>query len=192
MGRKRGKNAWIAAVLIVVSLVNGVPASAASETETEYIVKYKESAAWLMEDDSVPFEVVSEEEMEHLKRSDLLEWYEPDDTAVLMDSPYFESEQWNLDVINAEEVFAKGFLGQGIRVGVLDSGVNPHGDFGARLLSGCNYIERADDPSDTADSLGHGTAVAGLIAGAGDHGYIGTAPAAELKDCVSHSSCYPA
>ena len=55
MGLKRRKIAWIVAVLIVVSLVNGVPASAASETETEYIVKYKESAAWLMEDDSVPF-----------------------------------------------------------------------------------------------------------------------------------------
>ena len=45
MGLNHRKIAWIMAVFITVSLVNGVPASAASETETEYIVKYKESAA---------------------------------------------------------------------------------------------------------------------------------------------------
>ena len=180
MGLDHRMIAWIMAVFITVSLVNGVPASAASETETGYIVKYKESAAWLMEDDSVPFEVVSEEEMERLKRSDLLEWYEPDGEAILMDSAYYESSQWNLDVINAEGVFAKEFLGQSVRVGVLDSGVNPHEDFGARLLPGHNYIENAADSSETADLFGHGTAVAGLIAGASEHGYIGTAPGAEL------------
>ena len=70
MGLKRRKIAWIMAVFITVSLVNGVPASAASETETEYIVKYKESAAWLMEDDSVPFDVVTEAEMKPLKDFD--------------------------------------------------------------------------------------------------------------------------
>ena len=67
-----------------------------------------------------------------------------------------------------------------IRVGVIDSGVNPHPDLGDRLLTGRNYMEDAEDPDDTADEYGHGTGVAGLIAGAGDHGYIGTAPEAEL------------
>ena len=63
---------------------------------------------------------------------------------------------------------------------MLDSGINPHEDFGARLLPGHNYVENAAGETDTSDVLGHGTGVAGLIAGAGAHGYIGTAPAAEL------------
>lgn len=93
---------------------------------------------------------------------------------------YDESEQWNLSLIGADAAFALGCLGQGVRVGVLDSGINPHEDFGVRLLPGHNYMEGAKDEADTTDRLGHGTAVAGLIAGAGEHGYIGVAPAAEL------------
>lgn len=83
-------------------------------------------------------------------------------------------------MIGADEAFARENLGQGVRVGVLDSGINPHEDFGARLLPGYNYMEGAEDPADTSDVFGHGTIVAGLIAGAREHGYIGTAPAAEL------------
>ena len=93
---------------------------------------------------------------------------------------HYENEQWNLDMIHAEGAFAKGALGQGIRVGVLDSGINPHADFGDRLLPGHNYMEDAADENDTSDSLGHGTGVAGLIAGANERGYIGTAPGAML------------
>jgi len=92
----------------------------------------------------------------------------------------YESEQWNLTMINAEGAFAKEALGQGIRVGVLDSGINPHADFGERLLPGHNYMEDAVDENDTSDSLGHGTGVAGLIAGANERGCIGTAPGAML------------
>ena len=93
---------------------------------------------------------------------------------------HYESEQWNLDMIHAEGAFAKEAIGQGVRVGVLDSGINPHAGFGERLLPGHNYIEDATDENDTSDNLGHGTAVAGLIAGANERGYIGTAPGAML------------
>lgn len=93
---------------------------------------------------------------------------------------HYESEQWNLSMIHADGAFARGALGQGVRVGVLDSGINPHDGFGDRLLPGHNYMEDADDENDTSDSLGHGTAVAGLIAGANERGYIGTAPGAML------------
>lgn len=99
---------------------------------------------------------------------------------VIAAGTFFESEQWNLKVIGAEAAFAQGALGQGIRVGVLDSGVN-HGDvFGARLLPGHNYIEGAADETDTSDRFGHGTGVAALIAGAVESGYIGVAPGAEI------------
>lgn len=168
------------AVLLIAVSVSAVPVWAAGETGTEYIVKYKESAAWLMGDDSVPFDVVSEGTMNQMRFFGLLEWYEPDGVGELLDSSYYESYQWNLDVVQAEGSFQGNHLGRGVRVGVIDSGVNPHPDLGDRLLTGRNYMEDAEDPDDTADEYGHGTGVAGLIAGAGDHGYIGTAPEAEL------------
>ena len=168
------------AVLLIAVGVNAVPVWAAGETGTEYIVKYKQSAAWLMGDDRVPFDVVSEGTMNQMRFFGLLEWYEPDGVGELLDSSYYESYQWNLDVVQAEGSFQGNHLGRGVRVGVIDSGVNPHPDLGDRLLTGRNYMEDAEDPDDTADEYGHGTGVAGLIAGAGDHGYIGTAPEAEL------------
>ena len=168
------------AVLLIAVSVNAVPVCAAGETGTEYIVKYKQSAAWLMGDDGVPFDVVSEGTMNQMRFFGLLEWYEPDGVGELLDSSYYESYQWNLDVVQAEGSFQGNHLGRGVRVGVIDSGVNPHPDLGDRLLTGRNYMEDAEDPDDTADEYGHGTGVAGLIAGAGDHGYIGTAPEAEL------------
>ncbi len=83
-------------------------------------------------------------------------------------------------MIGAPTAFDRNAAGQGIRVGVIDSGVNPHPDFGSRLLPGHNYIENTKNPDDTADTFGHGTRVAGLIAGAGEHDCIGAAPMAEI------------
>ena len=122
-------------------------------------------------------------------RAGRLEWAERDGEAILLEpegdaellgtlSPYYADKQWNLDMIGADAAFRQGFLGQGIRVGVLDSGVNPHPAFGDRLLAGHNYVQDANDPEDTTDTFGHGTRVAGLIAARTEEGYIGTAPQA--------------
>ena len=83
-------------------------------------------------------------------------------------------------MIGAEALHARGWLGQGVRIGIIDSGVNPHPAFGERLLPGHNYVTDAPDPDNTADSYGHGTRVAGLAAGAGDKGYYDVAPLAEI------------
>ena len=158
------------------------------ETEREYIVRIRGSES--------PFELVNGEELDDLIRDGALLWYEEDASLELFDvggsaadesgaeggdgSVYYGSELWNLAMIGAEGAFDCGFAGQGIRVGVLDSGVNPHPDFGNRLLPGQNYTDGAQDPDDTSDEFGHGTKVAGLIAGAGESGCIGCAPMAEI------------
>ena len=177
----------LAALVAAGVLFASVPAIAADGGGGDYIVKYKADAAQLLADSSVPFDVVSRSEALRLDRAGLLEWYEPDGVGYLLEDPaeqtdsgYYESHQWNLDLIGAEEAFQRGCLGQGVRVGIVDSGVNPHQDLSERLLPGHNYVENARDETETADQYGHGTAVAGLIAGAGEHGYIGVAPAAEL------------
>ena len=77
-----------------------------------------------------------------------------------------EDAKWNLAMIGADSAFAQGYRGRGARVGVIDSGVNPHPAFSDRLVEGHNYIADAADPDDTTDEYGHGTRVAGLIAAA--------------------------
>jgi subtilisin family serine protease len=186
--KKTGKllrRALLAALLAAACLISALPVLAADDTEGDYIVKYKKGVLRLMEDDGVPFDVVSKEEALRLAEAGLLEWYEPDGEGFLLDEPstgsaYYESYQWNLDLIRAEDAFRRDCIGQGVRIGVIDSGVNPHPDLADRLLPGRNCIEGARNETDTADNYDHGTAVAGLIAGAGDRGYIGVAPAAEL------------
>ena len=169
----------LAAAALMAVLLTLSPDGAAGAAGPDYIVKYKASCAWLMED-GAPFEVVSETEMKRLRALGVLEWYEPDGEAILMDDLFDADLQWNLGLINAQAAFERGCLGRGVRVGVLDSGVNPHPDFENRLLAGRNYINDARDPDNTADSYGHGTRVAGMIAAVGETGYVGVAPGAEL------------
>lgn len=180
-GRRASQRAF-AALLLIALLCALCPSRTQSAEETEYIVKLRGPS-------DAPFTVVGEGEMRRLMRSGRLEWAEPDGEAILLGpeaevelqgtlSPYYADEQWNLDMIGADAAFRQGFLGQGIRVGVLDSGVNPHPAFGDRLLAGHNYVQDAEDTEDTSDVYGHGTRIAGLIAGRTEEGYIGTAPQA--------------
>ncbi len=163
---------FLAAVLLLPSFAAGAE-DGGGET---YIVKYREAP------DGAAVHTVSARELAALLREDALVWYAPDGDARLLGeaSPYYADTQWNLAMIGADAAFRENFLGQGVRVGVLDSGVNPHPDFGERLLAGRNYIEGAEDDAATSDRYGHGTSVAGLIAAANDDGYIGVAPGAEI------------
>ena len=180
-GRRASRRAFAALLLIALLCALSLSRTQSAE-ETEYIVKLREPS-------DVPFALVGEREMRRLLRADRLEWAEPDGEAILLEpeaeaellgtlSPYYADEQWNLNMIGADAAFRQGFLGQGVRVGVLDSGVNPHPAFGDRLLAGHNYVQDAEDPEDTSDGYGHGTRIAGLIAAQTEEGYIGTAPQA--------------
>lgn len=167
----------LAACLLSCARSDGGGGGSAVEAAS-YIVRLREGSA--------PFEVVSGEELAQLIRADALLWYEEDAELELFDggessgSFYYGESQWNLAMIGADAAYDCGFAGQGICVGVLDSGVNPHPDFGNRLLPGRNYMDDAEDPEDVSDTFGHGTRVAGLIAGAGESGCVGAAPLAEI------------
>ena len=188
--RKRGKRLFcflLAWSLLLSLLPWSGPVRAEAEEEARYIVKYR---AWAeLPEEGLPFEVVTASELRPLLEADLLEYYEEDAEALLLEggdparTGYLfageAEEAWNLYMVGADTAFRLGYLGQGVRVGVIDSGINPHPAFGDRLLPGSNYVE-GEDPEDTRDAVDHGTRVAGLIGGSGDGGYIGAAPAAEL------------
>ena len=92
--------------------------------------------------------------------------FSPNDPQVL------NGNEWHLAKIQAPEAWNSTAGGSNTIVAVLDSGVNAaHPDLLSRLVQGYDFVWGDPDPS---DDFGHGTAVSGLIAAAGNNG-IGVA-----------------
>ena len=87
-------------------------------------------------------------------------------------------------VVRADRAWQDGVAGNGVSVAVLDSGIAPDLDFTGsanRILASVNFADerRVSDPG------GHGTHVAGIIAGNGsrsDGEFVGIAPQANIVD----------
>ncbi|MBN1995123.1 MAG: S8 family serine peptidase [Anaerolineae bacterium] len=81
--------------------------------------------------------------------------------------------------IQAPQVWAAGFKGEGIKVAVIDTGIDEtHPDFAGRIMATKNFVGNS-----ARDDNGHGTHVAGTIAGDGRKSngkYVGVAPKAHL------------
>lgn len=86
-----------------------------------------------------------------------------------------------LDTLGVRAVWQMGLHGEGIGIAVVDSGVAKNKDF-----SNLNHIGIfSKKAKDNADLFGHGTHVAGIVAGNGSNSkglYMGIAPAATLYD----------
>ena len=84
-------------------------------------------------------------------------------------------------MVNASYLWSQGINGSGVIVAVLDSGINQnHPDLIGKVVGEVNFVKNEET---TNDLLGHGTMVAGVIAGSGEASggkYVGVAPGASL------------
>ncbi|MEX2211007.1 MAG: S8 family serine peptidase [Gaiellaceae bacterium] len=107
------------------------------------------------------------------------------------DSPGRAADLESNALIRADAAYAAGFTGVGATVAVLDSGIEAtHPDLATAIAgqhcfcqnpngSGC-CPGGARESDDASDEEGHGTRVAGIVAGAGSLAPVGVAPGARL------------
>lgn len=124
--------------------------------------------------------------IEALKNNPQVEVVELDYTVQALEySPENElGNSWGADHINADAALESGYSGEGVKVAVLDSGVNfnhydlqDNFDFSATEL-GYDFVSDDFFPEDV---YGHGTHVAGILAAANNgFGVVGVAPNAQI------------
>ena len=120
---------------------------------------------------------------------------DPEVAHVSVDHPVHAMDEYTNAAINASTAWTSGYTGAAIGIAVIDSGINNNYDFfTATTDTGFVRVRYHEDFSGTAnymgnplvaDNYGHGTHVAGIIAGDGymsGGAYKGVAPGAYLID----------
>lgn len=117
-----------------------------------------------------------------LEKNPKIDYIVPDIEAFIMT----ETLSWGVDRIDADIVHEYGILGAGVKVAVMDTGIDyNHPDLVANYKGGYDFggifFGIIDDP-DPMDFNGHGTHCAGIVAAVkgNDIGVIGVAPEADL------------
>jgi major intracellular serine protease len=91
---------------------------------------------------------------------------------------------YGVNLMKAPEIWEKGEKGKGVVVAILDTGIDTtHPDLKDRIIGGRNFTAEGNK-NDFTDHNGHGTHVAGTIAGSeNETGVVGVAPEASLLIC---------
>jgi subtilisin len=110
----------------------------------------------------------------------------PHVTAVEVDGQFYAistdaelNNTWGVKRIGGGTLHAADALGAGVRIAVIDSGIDyRHPDLAANYAGGFDFVNSDNDPM---DDNGHGTHVAGTVAAVRNgSGVVGAAPAARI------------
>jgi serine protease AprX len=111
-------------------------------------------------------------QVEALSRDDSVEYIWPD-------LPVHTCLDVSVPHVRAPQVWNAGFRGDGVKIAILDTGIDgQHADFAGRIKAVTSFAD-----GDGTDDNGHGTHVAGIAAGSGaasNGRYRGVAPGADL------------
>jgi serine protease AprX len=86
-------------------------------------------------------------------------------------------------VVRSDKLWSEGVTGNGVTVALIDTGVYNHPDLAGRVVCGADFSHEVGTAAECQDTFGHGTFIAGLIAGNGassNSKYRGAAPQANI------------
>lgn len=160
--------------------------------QDKLVKKVHSKRKWTFSFDSRVFTAdLNQEEIDELrKNSDVYRIIEEPEAHIVYGeyAPYpafvegVENVDWGVTRLNPSYAWAKGIKGQGIKVCVVDTGIDMnHVDLADRYKGGYNFIGGNDNPF---DDHSHGTHCSGII-GASENsiGYTGMAPLVDLYAC---------
>ena len=127
---------------------------------------------------------IPEEEIENLRTNPAIAYVEENavyTTAATSPGDDEGNDSWQVPHIFADVAHASGNLGTGVKVAILDTGMDyTHEDLDGNYRGGYDFVFGDNDPFDDSYNS-HGTHVAGIIAAEKNGiGVVGVAPEAEL------------
>lgn len=174
-------------VLILLVLLLGAPQTNADEIKRDYIIKYKVEGDSSKKNYKKKFKhlentVVASltvQEYEALKSEPNVEYIERDGLIYSSEVTTNQTDYVPQSLIDMHipEVQQTGLLGNGVKVAVLDSGINDHSQ-DIKAIGGVSFVP---EEINFNDMFGHGTAVASIIASQINNiGLTGIAPNVDL------------
>lgn len=176
------KTALFLAALFLFSVLQPCMAQSSNNDNSEnagYIVRLKNNGKGVfLLSESKKLRVISEKaglvHADSLSDVALLgnsvDYYARDCKVTLLSSPNdkYAAGQWSIASSDISYAWDSGFNGKGVRIGLIDSGVNEqHEDLkGASFANGYNVI---DGSYDVTDNVGHGTFVCGILSARRDN-----------------------
>jgi len=169
----------ICKILLLLTTILGLTAIGMhTQASFGYIVSLKEAPVMLLSDensanyiDDTLYAVESIDEAYRIFGEENIQGCFPDFEMELFEYPLTPNDtyfgyQWCHKSIEAEKSRAKGLTGKGVKIAVIDTGVDVnHPDFeGSVFKQGYNCMDGAEDVNDINDVQGHGTMVTGLMA----------------------------
>lgn len=150
-----------------------------SETSKQLIIQHADAVIEEFEHLPMVTVKISNERLKNLKKEGHIEFYEENQQFTLQNQfkvanfSSAELEWWNLKAMDVQNGWSHGYTGKGVKIAIIDSGVANHSDL--TIAGGKSFVGESYD-----DDHGHGTHVAGIIAG--KHNGIGVAGVAPNAD----------